>query len=53
MSEPDMRAWRAEACEWLASELPRRPERPEGPTDYAVFQNITEEAERELLDKSH
>jgi alkylation response protein AidB-like acyl-CoA dehydrogenase len=51
MSEPDMRAWRAEACEWLASELPRRPERPEGPTDYAVFQNITEEAERELLDK--
>jgi alkylation response protein AidB-like acyl-CoA dehydrogenase len=51
MSEPDMRAWRAEAREWLASELPRRPERPEGPTDYAVFQNITEEAERELLDK--
>jgi alkylation response protein AidB-like acyl-CoA dehydrogenase len=51
MSEPDMTAWRAEAREWLASELPRRPERPEGPTDYAVFQNITEEAERELLDK--
>jgi alkylation response protein AidB-like acyl-CoA dehydrogenase len=51
MSEPDMRAWRAEAREWLASELPRRPERPEGPTDYAVFQTITEEAERELLDK--
>ena len=51
MSEPDMRAWRAEAREWLASELPRRPERPEGPTDYAVFQNITEEAERDLLDK--
>jgi alkylation response protein AidB-like acyl-CoA dehydrogenase len=51
MSEPDMRAWRAEAREWLASVLPRRPERPEGPTDYAVFQNITEEAERELLDK--
>ena len=51
MSEPDMMAWRAEAREWLASKLPRRPERPEGPTDYAVFQNITEEAERELLDK--
>ena len=51
MSEPDMRAWRAEAREWLASVLPRRPERPEGPADYAVFQNITEEAERELLDK--
>ena len=31
--------------------LPRRSERPEGPADYAVFQNITEEAERELLDK--
>ena len=51
MSEPDMRAWRAEAREWLASVLPQRPERPEGPADYAVFQNITEEAERELLDK--
>jgi alkylation response protein AidB-like acyl-CoA dehydrogenase len=51
MSEPDMKAWRAEAREWLASVLPQRPERPEGPADYAVFQNITEEAERELLDK--
>ena len=51
MSEPDMRAWRAKAREWLASVLPRRSERPEGPADYAVFQNITEEAERELLDK--
>ena len=51
MSEPDMRAWRAEARAWLASVLPQRPERPEGPADYAVFQNITEEAERELLDK--
>ena len=51
MSEPDMRAWRAEAREWLASVLPRRPERPEGPADYAVFQNITKEAERELLYK--
>ena len=51
MSEPDMEAWRATVREWLASVLPRRSERPEGPADYAVFQNITEEAERELLDK--
>jgi alkylation response protein AidB-like acyl-CoA dehydrogenase len=51
MSEPDMTAWRAEARGWLTSVLPRRPDRPEGPADYAVFQNITEEAERELLDK--
>ena len=51
MSEPDMQAWRATVREWLASVLPRRSERPEGPADYAVFQNITEEAERELLDK--
>jgi len=51
MSEPDMEAWRTKVREWLASVLPRRSERPEGPADYAVFQNITEEAERELLDK--
>jgi len=51
MTEPDMEAWRATTREWLASVLPRRSERPEGPADYAVFQNITEEAERELLDK--
>src|ERR1700689_4369914 len=51
MSEPDMQAWRAEVREWLASVLPRRSGRSAGPVDYAVFQNITEEAERELLDK--
>ena len=51
MSELDMQAWRATVREWLASVLPLRSERPEGPVDYAVFQNITEEAERELLDK--
>src|ERR1700722_14162419 len=51
MSEPDMQAWRAEVREWLASVLPRRSGRSAGPGDYAVFQNITEEAERELLDK--
>ena len=34
-----------------ARAYPRRSERPEGAADYAVFQNITEEAERELLDK--
>src|SRR5260370_41717058 len=50
MSEPELAAWRAEVRGWLASALPRRSERPEGPADYAVFQNITEEAERSLLD---
>jgi alkylation response protein AidB-like acyl-CoA dehydrogenase len=51
MSEPDMTQWRGKVREWLASVLPRRSGRPEGPADYAVFQNITEQAERELLDK--
>lgn len=51
MSEPEMQAWRVPLREWLASVLPRRSERAEGAADYAVFQNITEEAERELLDK--
>ena len=50
MSEPDIEAWRVQVHEWLASALPRRTDRPAGPADYAVFQNITEEAERELLD---
>src|SRR5271154_1215974 len=51
MSEPDMEAWRTGGRGWLGSALPRRSERPEGPADYAVFQNITEEAEHDLLDK--
>jgi alkylation response protein AidB-like acyl-CoA dehydrogenase len=51
MSEPDMETWRAGVREWLATVLAPRSERPEGRADYAVFQNITEEAERELLDK--
>ncbi|HJY93764.1 MAG TPA: acyl-CoA dehydrogenase family protein, partial [Streptosporangiaceae bacterium] len=51
MREPDMEAWQTEVRGWLGSALPRRSERPEGPADYAVFQNITEEAERDLLDK--
>jgi alkylation response protein AidB-like acyl-CoA dehydrogenase len=51
VSESDLESWRAEVREWLASMLPQRSGQPEGPVDYAVFQNITEEAERELLDK--
>jgi len=51
MAEPDLHEWRAQVRAWLGSVLPRRSERPEGPADYAVFQNITEEAERALLDK--
>jgi alkylation response protein AidB-like acyl-CoA dehydrogenase len=49
MSEPEMAAWRSGVRDWLHSMLPQRRERPEGPADYAVFQNITEEAERSLL----
>src|ERR1700683_5658248 len=51
MSEPEMAAWRSGVRDWLHNVVPQRPERPEGPADYAVFQNITEEAERDLLDK--
>ena len=51
MSEPEMQAWRSGVRDWLHSMLPPRPEQPEGPADYAVFQNITEKAERDLLDK--
>ena len=51
MSEPEMAAWRSGVRDWLHSMLPQRPEQPEGPADYAVFQNISEEAERSLLDR--
>jgi alkylation response protein AidB-like acyl-CoA dehydrogenase len=51
VSESDLESWRAGVREWLASVLPRRSDQRAGPVDYAVFQNITEEAERELLDK--
>jgi alkylation response protein AidB-like acyl-CoA dehydrogenase len=51
MSELDILAWRAGVRDWLASVLPRRSGPPEGPADYAVFQNITESAERDLLDR--
>ena len=46
MAEPDIEQWRAEVREWLASVLPERigPRRRPHP-DYAVFANITEEAE--------
>jgi alkylation response protein AidB-like acyl-CoA dehydrogenase len=49
MSDQELEAWRAQARGWLASVLPRRSQRSAGPADYAVFQNLTEEAERELL----
>ena len=51
MTEPDLADWRARAREWLASVLPPRSGQAAGPADYAVFQNLTEEAERDLLDK--
>src|ERR1700721_3855320 len=51
MSEPGRQGWRSGGRGWLHSMLPQQPERPEGPADYGVFQNITEEAEHDLLDK--
>src|SRR5579859_2143176 len=51
MGEPEIHAWRSGVRDWLGSVLPQRSEQPEGPADYAVFQNISEEAERDLLDK--
>jgi alkylation response protein AidB-like acyl-CoA dehydrogenase len=51
MAAPDMAEWRSRAREWLASVLPERSGQPAGSADYAVFQNMTEEAEHDLLDK--
>lgn len=51
MTEPDIEQFRAEVREWLASVLPRRSNRVEQAHDYAVFQNITDEAEHALLDR--
>ncbi|HEY3000857.1 MAG TPA: acyl-CoA dehydrogenase family protein [Kribbellaceae bacterium] len=55
MAEPDpesnIEQWRAEVRAWLASVLPRRADTPEEGGDYSVFQNISEEAERDLLDR--
>jgi len=51
MTEPDMADWRARARDWLASALPARSRQPDGPADYAVFQNLIEENERDLLGK--
>ncbi|GAB2485423.1 acyl-CoA dehydrogenase family protein [Jatrophihabitans fulvus] len=51
MTQPDLEQWRAEVRAWLASVAPRRGEEPEKTTDYAVFANISESAERALLDR--
>jgi alkylation response protein AidB-like acyl-CoA dehydrogenase len=49
--EPDLDQWRAGVRDWLSSFLPRRSERMVTAPDYAVFQNISEEAEQALLDR--
>ena len=49
--QTDIEQWRADVRTWLASVLPQRSAETDGPTDYAVFQNISEDAERELLDR--
>src|SRR5689334_11782025 len=58
MAEPDIEQWRAEARDWLASVLPKRSDRSETASDrsetapdYAVFANISEEAEHAMLDR--
>ena len=58
MAEPDIEQWRAEARDWLASVLPKRsdrsetaPDESETAPDYAVFANISEEAEHAMLDR--
>ncbi len=51
MTEPNMAEWRAELREWLASVLPRRSGQSEAVTDYAIFQNISEDDEHALLER--
>ena len=51
MPEPDLEQWRAEVDEWLVSVLPRRADRGDAAPDYAIFANITEDAEHALLDR--
>src|SRR4051812_127796 len=51
MGEPDIDEWRAEVRGWLASVLPPRSDSGGSNGDYAVFHNITEDAERAVLDK--
>lgn len=47
----DFEQWRAQLREWLASVLPARDDEAGLPSDYAVFQNIDDDAERALLDR--
>src|SRR5438477_613988 len=51
MAEPDIEQWRAEARDWLASVLPKRSDHSDTASDYAVFANISEEAEHAMLDR--
>ncbi|MPQ96543.1 acyl-CoA dehydrogenase [Modestobacter sp. I12A-02628] len=51
MSAPDLAAWRAEVRAWLAATVPPRdPAAAQGPPDLAVFRNVSDEQERQLLD---
>jgi alkylation response protein AidB-like acyl-CoA dehydrogenase len=51
MAIPDLNAWRAEVRRWLLTAVPLRVEehQPE-PEDLAVFRNISDEAEKALLE---
>ena len=51
MPEPDIDEWRASLRAWLTAELPERAATNDADTDYAVFQNITDDAEHALLDR--
>src|SRR3954471_9539577 len=52
---PDLEHWRAELREWLARTLPRASGDDRawgrGEPDFAVFRNLSEDAERALLDE--
>jgi alkylation response protein AidB-like acyl-CoA dehydrogenase len=51
MSVPDLETWRAEVRSWLAGTVPPRgADTDSGPPDLAVFRNISDEEEQQLLD---
>lgn len=50
MAVPELKAWRAQAREWLAATVPVRGERDDGPADFSVFRNVSDEEETRLLD---
>jgi alkylation response protein AidB-like acyl-CoA dehydrogenase len=48
---PDVDEWRAGVRTWLSSVVPPRGDGTDAPIDFAIFQNISEDAELALLDR--